>query len=79
MLYYTPELYNTPDYLQIVPKDTSDVCLAECISESTLPCDETVFDLCTLLMDELHFQWPTDVYEALELYHKLRDHINNLL
>ena len=79
MLYTIPELYNKRHCLCEVDEREVDVCLEETTPKSAYPCDDTVRDLCLLLMQENGFLFPTNVEEAKTLYIRLREIILALL
>jgi hypothetical protein len=72
MMYTIPELYNADDCLCAVDEDEIDMCAEETIPKSALPCDETVKELCYLIMEEDCIDKPDDVFEARDLYLYLR-------
>ncbi|XDV33831.1 hypothetical protein PO909_004099 [Leuciscus waleckii] len=73
IMFMAPQLYGTEDF--IVHQDRDDLQTAEdaCLFLSAVPCDEEVFDLCTIFMEERHLSFPRDRQEALELYVELRN------
>ena len=68
-------LYGVQDYLHTVPQDTIDICMEQCTMKGPLPCDETVYELCSLLMEEHTRQQPDSGEEAVLLYQFLREQI----
>ena len=57
MLYNLPELYNKEHCLCYVDEREIDVCAEETTPKLDIPCDETVRDLCMLLMEmDMEFQ-----------------------
>ena len=79
MMYTLPELYNAEDRLCHVPHEDIAVCEEETLPKANIPCDETVKELCTILMTENNLKLPTDAKEAVELYKQLRDNILSIL
>ncbi|KAG1930743.1 hypothetical protein F2P79_022072 [Pimephales promelas] len=78
IMYMAPHLYGSDDYLfQCNSLDVQN-CQEEC-HMLTYPCDETVFELCCLLMEELHLLPPEDAEEGRNLYIILRREILNLM
>lgn len=72
LMFSMPQLYGGEDKLQPVLEEEIVVCKEECTPKGQYPCDETVFELCTLLMDENDWDVPLDAYAAAELYSLLR-------
>ena len=75
LMYSMPQLYASEDKLQCVLPEEVAVCKEECIPKGQFPCDETLFELCILLMAENVWSPPTDAYSATELYSLLRNEI----
>ncbi|XP_035996634.1 uncharacterized protein LOC118564068 [Fundulus heteroclitus] len=75
LMFSMPQLYAAEDKLQPVLEEDMAVCREECTPKGQYPCDETVFELCILLMDENGWEAPTDAYAAAELYSLLRNEI----
>jgi hypothetical protein len=73
MLYDIPELYGTRDYMCDVDLNRIDVCAQECTFYNGIPCDEDIYPLACLYMDEHGWLMPSDPYEAVDLYVSLRD------
>ena len=49
------------------------MCLEECTPKGQFPCDQTVFELCCLLMEEKGWDAPADPLAAADLYIMLRE------
>ncbi|WAR06011.1 hypothetical protein MAR_021380 [Mya arenaria] len=47
-----PELYGAQHYLCAVSRANVDSCLEECVLKSNITFDATVFELCTMIMDD---------------------------
>ncbi|XP_053296889.1 uncharacterized protein LOC128456658 [Pleuronectes platessa] len=52
VMYSFPELHSAEDRLKPVSMEEVTVCMEECTPKGEFPCDETVFELCCLLMEE---------------------------
>lgn len=78
MMYEMPELYDTRDY--IMPLRNEDIlnCQEECTNVNH-PCDEVIFDLCNIILEEKNQLIPKDPYEAIDIYLLLREEINLML
>lgn len=75
LMYTMPQLYAAEDKLQCALSEDVAACKEECTPKGQYPCDETVFELCILLMAENGWGPPTDAYSATELYSLLRNEI----
>lgn len=73
-MFSRPQLYAAEDKLQPVLEEEMAVCRSAS-PKGQYPCDETVFALCILLMDENVWDAPLDAYTAAELYSLLRNEI----
>ncbi|XP_034530357.1 uncharacterized protein LOC117805873 [Notolabrus celidotus] len=72
LMYTVPQAYSAEDKLKTVELEEVAVCKEECTPKSQFPCDETVFELCLLLMQENGWEIPSDAFDAAELYISLR-------
>lgn len=79
MMYTTPELYHTRNFLCPVDEAMVDICHTECSQKSPLPCDKDVFNLCLELMLENNWNYPSTAMEAVELYLNLRNEVLRIL
>ncbi|KAJ8303145.1 hypothetical protein KUTeg_019541 [Tegillarca granosa] len=79
MLYTLPELYDKQQCLCNVDEREIEICAEETTPKQYYPCDETVRDLCLLLMEENEFEFPKDAENAKKLYIRLRELILSLL
>ncbi|KAJ8318739.1 hypothetical protein KUTeg_003830 [Tegillarca granosa] len=70
LMYTLPQLYSAEDHICPANKNESKLC------PKTLTCaDETVFQLCTLFMEENNLSFPQDSNQANDLYIRLREWI----
>lgn len=74
LLYRTPQLVEKEDHLMDVPACLIQACKAE-TGNMEFPCDESVYELCCLLMVEHGFAPPATPSEAIYLYLSLREKI----
>ena len=75
-MFSMPQLYGAAeDRLQCILPEEVAVCKEECTPKGQYPCDETVFELCVLLMGVNGWSSPVDAYSAVELYSLLRNEI----
>lgn len=72
MMFNVPETYGTQDYLVPVDDDKVKMCEDHCTFKSELPCDEDIFEMCCILMEESGLSLPHDPDEAVSLYKTLR-------
>ncbi|WAR30442.1 hypothetical protein MAR_032984 [Mya arenaria] len=63
------------DYLCAVLRANVDLCLEECVLKSNITCDATVFEICTMIMDDHDLQMPDCGDSAVILYQTLRHKI----
>ncbi|WAR26873.1 MGT4C-like protein, partial [Mya arenaria] len=74
-MYTCPELYGAQDYLCAVHRANVDSCLEGCVLKSNITCDATVFEICTMIMDDHDLQMPDCGDSAVILYQTLRHKI----
>lgn len=79
VMYSFPELHRAEDRLKPVVTDEIIVCSEECTPKGQYPCDETVFELCCLLMAENDWDAPRDPLVAADLYMRLREEILQII
>ena len=75
LLYTAPQISGREDRLKLLDQEEVDLCKEECTPKGQLPCNETVYDLSVLLMQENGWNTPKDAFEAAELYTLLREEI----
>ena len=69
LMYHTPEMYETERFHCAVSSDKIALCEQEVTGKNVYPCDNDVFELCCLLMEENNLSdAPEDAYEAAYLY-----------
>lgn len=74
-----PELYDARDYLhEIADAYALEVCKDHC-TFLEYPCDEDVYHLCNIIMEEQALLKSNDPFNMLDLYIRLRNEINRLL
>ncbi|XP_041360504.1 uncharacterized protein LOC121376794 [Gigantopelta aegis] len=79
VLYCLPHLHGYTDCLcQVEPLDIEVSC-DEILDERETPCDEDVYELCTILMDENNLSPARDAYAAVDMYIELRTEIKRVL
>ncbi|KAK0134343.1 hypothetical protein N1851_005019 [Merluccius polli] len=79
LLYTAPQIFGGEDRLKLFDQEEIDLCKEECRPKGQLPCDEDVFDLSVLLMQEHGWDIPKDAFDAAELYTLLREEVRNNL
>lgn len=72
LMYTLPHLFGGENYLQEVSEQAVTACKDECLQRGPYPCEETVFELCCLIMTDNFLYPPTSADEAIELYLFLR-------
>lgn len=75
VMYSFPELHSAEDRLKTISMEDITLCMEECSPKGQHPCDETVFELCCLLMVENEWDAPGDPLGAADLYIRLREEI----
>ncbi|XP_060595300.1 uncharacterized protein LOC132749519 [Ruditapes philippinarum] len=75
VMYTCPERFGVQDYLCNVTDNQIDACSEECIFKGPMVCEETVFELCTFLMNDSRKEMPTCGEEAVVLYQFLRTEV----
>lgn len=76
-MFMAPQLWGTEDFIVQQDSDQLQIAQEACVFLSSIPCDEEVFDLCTILMEERNLSFPSDRREAFELYVELRNAIRS--
>jgi len=72
MLIYTmPEIFNSTNYMCAVEQERLDACFQEC-KFCNISCDESIYQLVNIYMEENGWPLPNDPYEAASLYLSLR-------
>ena len=79
IMYEVPRIYLTYDYKQNVDVNELNACQNECLSRSTFPCDEDVYNVCIFLMQDRSLNMPTNPYNGVDLFMHLRDSVKELL
>ncbi|KAF3836224.1 hypothetical protein F7725_028782, partial [Dissostichus mawsoni] len=69
------QLHSAEDRLKPIAMEEVNFCMEECTPKGQFPCDETVFELCCLLMAENGWDDPADPFAAADLYILLREEI----
>lgn len=75
IMYSFPAIHSADDQLKSAEMEEVTVCVEECTPKAQFPCDETVFELCCLLMEENEWHAPLDPLDASDLYIRLRREI----
>ncbi|KAJ8245053.1 hypothetical protein GJAV_G00276110 [Gymnothorax javanicus] len=73
IMFSAPHLWGADDH--IVRVNAIDLATAKqtCKFLTAIPCDEDIFDLCTITMEESGLGFPNNISDALDLYMSLRD------
>ncbi|KAJ7998239.1 hypothetical protein DPEC_G00220530 [Dallia pectoralis] len=79
VMYSFPELHSAEDRLKPIDMEEVTLCMEECTPKGRFLCDETVFELCCLLMEEKGWDAPADPLDSADLYIMLREEIQNIL
>lgn len=73
-MYTLPEMYGAEDNLKTIDLEKLALCKEDCTPKGDFY-DETVFDICCLLLQEKGWDAPKDAFSAAELYTLLRTEI----
>lgn len=66
--YSAHQIYNTNDYLIEVDYCRLAKCKEECLFIDNVMCDEDVFELCNIIVEENEMQMRRDPFEGMTLY-----------
>ena len=66
-------MFNEWNYLCDIDPDRLKVCTEECTFYNGIHCDEDIYYLVHLYMEENDWSMPRDAYEAAEVYISLRN------
>ena len=69
-MYDFPQIYGVVDWIRPKSIDDFEICELHTTDKGVIPCDDTVFDTCKMLMAENNLFEPST---AKELYNVLRD------
>ena len=77
IMYNFPHLHRAQNHLCRVTDEQVAVCQSECTTKTDFPCDETVFELCCIIMEEANYEIHAeqDTNEKVQLYIFLRNAI----
>lgn len=79
VMFFTPEIWNARDQMQLVQEAELDVCSQEATFRSVVPCDEDVDQLCISVMRRDDIDPPKEFSEAIQLYRHLRNVILHMI
>ena len=74
MMYESPEIYETTNYIHPVENNCIQACKQSEYSKakSQYPCSKEMFDFCTVIMADESFLVPQNAEDALRLYLDIR-------
>ncbi|KAJ8314828.1 hypothetical protein KUTeg_006978, partial [Tegillarca granosa] len=78
LLYNAPEMFGGNDKLCHLNADDYEICKEETVDLPDIPCDDTVYELCCLLMEEGGWDLPLNTQDGIELYMNLRNSIRSI-
>lgn len=80
IMYNMPEIYGTRNYMLPITENKLEIARQDCLFlDENVPCDEDVFELCEILLNEDGRLHPEDPYEAADTYLYLRNQLIDLL
>ena len=71
-MYLYPDLFNAEEHIRQVDDDVLHFCRSECAEEDEYPCEEEIFELGCIYMEENLLKPPENVDESVALYLSLR-------
>lgn len=77
LLYTIPEYYGKQNCLCVTERADVRICDEEIMALPQSTCEDTVYDLCLLLMEDNNWIYPTNAEDGIELYLNLRRTIRN--
>lgn len=77
LMYTAPDLYGVNDCFKEVNLDHVDLCDLECVKKTNILCDEVVYRLCAITLEEMRLILPSDPYDMCDLYISLRQEIRD--
>ena len=76
VLYHWPELQGAENFINNVNPEDMVESKTVCIFRQTRHCqDDDMYDMCIEIMAEKSLTWPSDAYQALDLYKCIRESI----
>lgn len=78
-VYLFPELFQVQDYIYPVDVEVLELSRRECTIGNVLPCDEEIFELGCIFMEEQYFDLPLNIVEEKDLSVNLHSWIMNML
>jgi hypothetical protein len=78
MMYFHPELFGGEECTRHCSQQELDACKDECTFRNC-PCDQDIFELCNIIMNEHHLHKTNDANGRKNLYLVLRREILSLL
>lgn len=74
-MFKMPQHYSTESYLKYVDEKDLEVCEEECIFNTHTTFDETLNEICQIIITEENLNVTNDPYELVNIYIKLRSTI----
>lgn len=74
-----PELQGTHNYICDVTDNDITLCSRGCVFRGVSPCDEDVFQVCSMVMADNNQRFPSNVDEATVLYRLIHREVHRLL
>lgn len=78
IMFSAPQIYEARDYKREVSLERLVACKEECVVLN-FPCDEDVYNLCNIILEEQNLFLTGDPYQAVDVYISLRNEIKRLL
>lgn len=74
-MFKMPQHYSTESYFKYVDEKDLEVCEEECIFNTHITFDETLNEICQIIITEENLNVTNDPYELVNIYIKLRNTI----
>ncbi len=79
LMYMNPELFGGRECICTFSCEDLEVCKEECMFTNDRLCDNTIFELCCVLMIEINVQKTAEIADRKELYLTLRTDLLSIL
>ncbi|KAK5647929.1 hypothetical protein RI129_002821 [Pyrocoelia pectoralis] len=79
IMYHMPQLFGTKNYLCQLPRQPVDMFDEHCTFFNNIPCDEDVYQLAAIVMDEERLTIAKEPSSAIHLYLNLRSKMLNMI
>jgi len=78
-MFEIPEEYNTINFIHTVEISELQLCKNENMYPTNICCDETIYELCNIILAEKRISIPDDPYSIIDVYIMLRNTIQEII